>query len=78
MQVEPGNVVYIKDWFKKFYMVKSIKVVVEDAYGTEFEFDKNQLLYAEPIDFYKEQIEVLKAQVLNLQKKQHDITYQAN
>lgn len=78
MQVEPGNVVYIKDWFKKFYMVKSIKVVVEDAYGKEFVFDKDQLLYAESIDFYKEQIEVLKAQVLNLQKKQHDITYQAN
>jgi hypothetical protein len=78
MQLEPGNVVYARDQPKQFYVVNSIKVVVEDINGHEFQFDKNQLLYVDPIDFYKQQIQDLKSQVLDLQRKKLDITYQAN
>jgi hypothetical protein len=78
MQFHPGQVVYARKDPKKYYMVKTVKVVTEDVYGNEVSFDKDEILTADPIAFYKNQIEILKAQILKQEISQSQITYQAN
>ena len=80
MQFHPGQVVYARKDPKKYYMVKTVKVVTEDVYGNEVSFDKDEILTADPIAFYKNQIEILKAQILQIKTEisQSQITYQAN
>ena len=80
MQFHPGQVVYARKDPKKYYMVKTVKVVTEDVYGNEVSFDKDEILTGDPIAFYKNQIEILKAQILQIKTEisQSQITYQAN
>jgi hypothetical protein len=78
MQFHPGQVVYARKDPKKYYMVKTVKVVTEDVYGNEVSFDKDEILTGDPIAFYKNQIEILKAQILKQEISQSQITYQAN